>query len=72
MLVEFVIALQLRLIELGLRLVSGKRRFGLREGGEKRTLVQRDQQVALANELSLLVMHFLDDSPQLAILPKRF
>ena len=67
MLVEFAIALQLGLAELGLRFVPGERRFGLRQGREKGTLVQRDQQVALVNQLPLAVMHFLDDTRDLRL-----
>ena len=52
---------------MGLRSVPGERRFGLRKRSEKRILVERDQQVALANELALLVVHFLDDACNLRL-----
>ena len=60
--IELIVTLQLELAELGLRRIPGKSRLSLGERGKKRGIVKRDQQVSFADELTLPVMHFLDDA----------
>ena len=66
-LVKSLAAFKVRLAKLCLGFVSGERCFSLCKGGEEGFLIQSDQQVPLADKLSLLVMDYLDNTGNLRL-----